>query len=281
MPPEPIQSKEVVNAQLVERLTTAAAQVKAHPGYQPIIVVPEGYTSETLLPDFAAPLPDHIRQNVVIDELQSFIDYVKQFATHTARIFATTNDKGGTFLAVLDYHEAGAEGKPNQCRHKAEFDPEYSPEFAAWLSVHGKPLTQELFLDHLRKWGGDLTSHTDADLIEIASSLDFTTSGEFSSHTERTNGGRKLLFNQKIEGTANLKGTSIVVPDRIALTVPVFTSGRAYPIGADILYRPQGGALKIIIELRRHQLVIRTAVKDLVEDITQGIGIAPFIGSIK
>jgi hypothetical protein len=64
------------------------------------------------------------------------------------------------------------------------------------------------------------------------------------------------------------------------IKLPVFTGGREYEIGADLLYRPQGGALRIIVELRRHHLVVRQAVKDIVEDVKEGTGLEPFLGSI-
>lgn len=269
-----------VTAELVRDLAIAATNVKHESGYAPVLLVPDGYSADGLMPEYNVPLPDHIRQSVKIHELESFNAYVKQFATSTARIFATTNDKGACFNAVLNYHEGGKEGKPARATHRVAFEPEYSPEFAAWLKVNKQPMTQEQFLDHLRRWGSIVTSHTDADLIEIASSLDFTTAVEFTQHTERVKGGRKLHFNERVEGTGQLKGQTVTLPESLALKAAVFAGGREYDLSTDVLYRPQNGQLRIILELRRENVVIRQAVKDLVADVEAGTGIAPFIGAL-
>lgn len=269
-----------VTAQLVQALAIAGMAIKEKEGFTPFVLIPDTYEMKELTPDWEEPLPDHIRQQVEITDLGSFIAYVKKFKTHTAQIFAIANDRGARFEAVLDYHEGGNESKPFRAKHRVDYAPEFSPEFAAWLAINSKQLTQEQFLDHLRKWGDTITSHTDADLIELASSLDFTTSGEFSSHVERVKGGRKLLINERVEGSAQLKGTAVTVPDGIEVKLPVFVGGREYEIGADLLYRPQSGALRIIVELRRAHLVVREAVKDIVTDVAEGTEIEPFLGRV-
>lgn len=269
-----------VTAELIKDLAVAATEIKEEHGFQPFVLVPPGFQTQTLSPLHLQPLPDHIRQTVRLSDVASFIQYVKKFATHTAQIFAVANDAGAKLLAVLNYHEGGKEAAAGRGTHQAEFAPSYSPEFSAWLSINGKPLTQEQFLDHLRKWGDTIKSQSDADLIELASSLDFETKGEFSSHVERTKGGRKLLFNEQVYGTAEVKGKQVSVPEGFALELPVFVNGAQYALCADLLYRPQNGSLRIIVELRRQHLVIRKAVEDIVAEVKEGTGIEPFLGAL-
>lgn len=271
------QTPNRVTAQLVQALAVAGMAIREKNGYKPFVIVPDEFMLEELSLE---PLPDHIRQKLKLTEVDSFVRYVKEFATHTARIFAVANDTGAVFKAVLNYHEGGNEAAAGWGTHVAEFSPFYSPEFSAWLAINGKPLTQEQFLDHLRKWGDVIESQSDADLIELASSLDFTTKGEFSSHVERTKGGRKLLFNEVVDGSAQVKGQQVAVPDSFQLELQVFVNGATYALGADILYRPQNGSLRIIVELRRHHLVVRKAVEDVVAEVKEGTGIEPFLGAI-
>jgi len=282
---EPIKQNcgPLIDLPYVAMLAVAAQGVRQVPGYRPFVLVPgmDGAMSvQFIAEDYTAPLPDHIRQIVTITDLESFIAYVKQFKTHTSQIFASADDAGAAFEAVLDYHEGGQDGKPLRAKHRIDFDPPYSSEFKAWLNINGNPLTQEQFLDHLRRWGDTITSQSDADLIELASSLDFTVAGEFSSHVERVKGGRKLLFNERVEGSAQLKGKTVTVPEGLVMKMPVFVGGREYQINADLLYRQQGGSLRIIVELRRQHLIVREAVKDIVEDVEAGTGIVPFLGRL-
>lgn len=227
--------------------------------------------------DYEIPLPDHIRQAVKIDELESFIAYIVAFKTHTAQIFATINTEGGAFTAVMDYHEGGNESKPGRARHTAFYKPPYSDDWVAWKKVDGQAMSQDSFLDHLRKWGSTITSQTDADLIELAQSLDFQVSGQYSSEVERTTGGRKLIFNHEVQGTAG-KSSKVAVPDKLSIKLPVFMGGKEYAQDIDILYRPQNGSLKITLEMKRPHLTIRDAVRDIVADVEVGTLIRPFLG---
>jgi len=253
--------------------------------YEPVMLVPDGMKLQTLPREDARPLSDHIQEEIEITDLESYIAYVSKFKKRSTAIFAIANDAGARFMAVMDYHhESINSGEPHivgRTSHTVDYAPAYSPEFAAWAAINGKQLTQEQFLDHLRKWGDTISNLSDADLIEMASSLDFTTAGEFSSHTERVKGGRKLLINERVEGSAQLKGKSVTVPESLSIKVSVFSGGREYEIGADLLYRPQNGTLKIITELRRQHLTVRQAVKDIVADVKAGTGIEPFLGRLK
>lgn len=262
------------------RYAIASTNVKNHPGFRPVILVPPDFKVEKLEPEWLEPLPDHIRQTLNIAELESFVRYVKQFKTFSAQVFAFANDKGARLTAVLDYHESGSEAKPHRGKHLVNYQPDYSDDFKAWCAINGKAMTQNDFLDHLRKWGDTITSHTDADMIELVSSLDFKIDAQFSSHVERTTGGRKLVYDEKVEGSAQMRKQEIKVPDAMAVKMPIFVGGKEYQIGLELLYRPQGGHLHIIVELKRPHLIVREAVKDIIADVQAGTEIEPFFGSI-
>lgn len=262
------------------KLAIASTNVKSHPGFRPVVLLPPEFQVKNLEPDWLEPLPDHIRQTVNIAELESFVRYVKQFKTFSAQVFAVQNELGARFLAVLDYHESGKESKPRRAKHSAVYAPVYSDDFNAWCKVNGKPMSQSDFLDHLRKWGDTITSHSDADMIELASTLDFKVDAEFSSHVERTTGGRKLVYDEKVQGSGQMKKVEVKVPDSMTLKLPIFVGGKDYQIAVELLYRPQGGHLMIIVELKRPHLVVRQAVKDIIEDVKVGTELEPFFGSL-
>lgn len=258
----------------------AASLPKVIPGYQPVILVPGDFETHTPLRDDEIPLPDHIRQRVSLFRLDSFTSYVKKFKRHNSQIFGCSDGTGARFTGVIDFHEGGTDGKPNRLKHIAEYAPRYSDEFAAWVGINGKPLTQDQFLDHLRRWGYVITSHTDADMIELASSLEFKTNGQFASQIERTRGGRKLLWTEDVAGTGNMAGKPVNVPDSIKLKLSIFEAGKEYQLDGDLLYRVAGGKLHIAVELKRHHKVIREAVDDLILDVTAGTDIEVFMGSV-
>lgn len=270
----------LIDLELVREMALAAAAAHVPGTTKQIIFVPQGFEEQTIPALHEIPLPDHIRQRLTLVERESFTRYVKLYKGPTSQIFAVITAKGATFVAVLDYHESGNEHKPNQTRHVADFNPKFSDEFQAWCNVNGQPMTQDSFLDHLRKWGYTITSHTDADLIEITSNLEFKSEGQFSSKIERTTGGRKLTFNEIIQGTTQTKAAEVPVPDLLKMKSEIFAGGKQFEYEADLLYRVGGGQLKIIAELKRPHKVVKTAIDSLVEDIVAETEITPLIGTV-
>lgn len=269
----------LIDLEFIRNLAVLAATAKQPSGKEQTVFVPEGFKSVKIPALHEIPLPDHIQQNVGFFERESFTRYVKQYKGPSTQIFAHKMPEGAEFVGVMDYHESGNERTPNHCQHIANFNTKHSKEFQAWLLIHGKALTQEQFLDHIRRWGYTITSHTDADMIEMMSNLDFNTKGEFSSKVERTTGGRKLLFNEVVEGqTGGPK--QITVPDVISMRNAIFEGGTELDYSADLLYRVGGGLLKIIVEVKRYHKVIEEAVKSLVDDIVAETGIEPLIGTV-
>ena len=268
---------KLIDLSYIVELAQMGQHAQVTPGYRPFVLLPQADGSiqpAYLEADFEAPLPHFVRQRVLLYDLESFIRYIEKFKLAVTVVFVDMN--GGEFVAVLDYH--GDSDSPGRGAHRACYKPQYSPEFLAWRQIRGKPLTQEQFLEHLRAWGSPIQNLTDADLIEMASSLDFNTTSQFSSHVERVKGGRKLLINEVVEGSAQLKGKTVTVPDKLQLSMPVFLGSVLYDFSADLLYRPQNGALRITVELNREPYLIRAAVKHLMDAITEETGIQPFIG---
>lgn len=271
----------LIDLNIIRDMAVAAVGARV-PGELPAtIFVPPGFLQKEIPPLHKVPLPDHIRQQLTLVELASFNRYVKLYKGPTSQIFATVTSDGAEFVAVLDYHEQGNERKPNQTRHVARFEPDFSDDFKAWLALDGKPLTQDAFLDHLRRWGETITGMTDADMIEMISNLDFSTTGQFSSKVERTTGGRKLVFNEVVEGTVQGKEKKIPVPDSLKLNSEIFVGGKKFDYVADLLYRVSGGRLTIYVELKRPHKVIKQAIDSMIEDIVAETDIIPLIGTVE
>jgi uncharacterized protein YfdQ (DUF2303 family) len=263
---------------VVERLT-GAAQAPKQPGRtKQYILVPTGYSKEEIPALHELPLPTNIVQRLSLATLESFNRYVKKFGRHNTQLFGQITNSGCQFYAAIDYHEAGKDGSPDHLQHIAEYAPKFSDEFAAWLAINGKGLTQDALLDHLRKWGYTITSHTDADMIEMVSGLEFSTSGSFSSRVERTTGGRKLTFNEEVQGSAQSSQRTVTVPDSMKMRSSIFVDGSEFDYDAEMLYRVGGGKLSITVELKRVHRVVREAIDSIIKDIESETQYQPLIG---
>lgn len=284
----------LIDTEHLERMALAGAQVKAHPKHNPVVLVPKDYTMEELQ---ETPLREEIDQRVTLDDLASFIAYVNTFKEEPSRIFATVTDKGAEFAALLDYHYApyrvAKEGRPepgvelletdgpgarNWNLHRADFKPAYASEFAAWLGVNKKPLSQEAFIEHLRRWGYLVTNHDAATLAEYVANLEFRTNGTFKNKLERVKGGRALVWLETVEAGSTARGVEVPIIEQLSLYLPLFVNGKEYPIQCDLTYKVGDGSLEITPELIREHLPIREAVRDMVEEVAVETHIRPFLG---
>lgn len=275
----------LIDLNLLRELAVAASVPRLPGTHKQYVWIPEGFTEEEIPALHEMPLPDHIRQRLSLVDRESFTRYVKLYKGPTSQIFGTITQEGAEFVGVLDYHESGNERKPNHTLHVVDFEPEFSDDFAAWLSINRKGLTQDQFLEHLRRWGDVITGMTDADMIEMISNLEFASTGTFSSRVERVTGGKKLTFNEEIQGTTSAprqpgETRSIPVPDKLNLNSEIFQGGAKFEYEADVLYRIGGGKLTIIVELKRPHKIIKTAIDALIVDIESETGIKPLIGTV-
>lgn len=246
--------------------------------YQPYAIIPEGYLLEPLTFADLHPLPDHIVQNVRLDDAESFILYVKAFSTHTVRIFATavdltdgvSEDSDGSlaFTAFLRYHEGGNEEKASRNAHRAFYPVPLSAEFKTWLKTNEAPFNQGDFINFIENSAPDIVSPDSATLMEMAMNFESKANVTFQSRIDRTSGGRQLTFQEQVEhGHSTPSGGQMKVPDSLAIRIPVFEGGKKYDLRARLEYRVSSGRLSIAYILQRPHETFRTAVKDTREEI--------------
>lgn len=259
-----------------------------HPvGVAPYTIVPEGYRLEFLPEEKFPSLPDHIRQFVRLDDPVSFCAYVKEFRTHTTRIFATApvlerlirGESGGLkFTALIDYHEAGKEQTPQRVAHKAEYPCPLSLEVRTWLGSNGKALSQTDFVNFIEANCADVVTPDSASLMEMALNFEAKTSASFSSKIDRVSGGRSLQFSETVDQSGTTTAGQMKVPENLVIRLPIFEGGKAYEIRARLEYRAPGGKLTIAYHLQRPQEAFRMAIVDLRKDIETATELPVFTG---
>lgn len=247
--------------------------------FAPYAIVPDGFTLAELPRKRLAPLPDHIRQEVRLDDAESFILYVKSFRTHTTRVFASVvnlaqvsagNAGGARFTALLDFHEGGSEQKAARVAHVAEYPVPLALEFSTWLAANGRPLSQMDFVGFIEANCVDVVTPDSASLMELALNFEAKSNVTFQSKVDRVTGGRALTYQEQVEAGAPSVG-QVKVPEWLTLRLPVFEGGKAYEFRARLEYRPSNGRLAIIYHLQRPHDVFRVAIKDLRAEIAAAL----------
>lgn len=284
-------------------LAAGAAQgsIKRESGFRPIVLVPDGYTTEAL--EFAQPEPlkDFIDQTVELKTLESFAAYVKRYQSSTTVVFADVTDTGAKFTAIFDYHAAAKDGdevakpgnntatginalastsQPRRTAHRAIYGCPHSYEWRQWSEKNGKAQGQEDFARFIDSNSVDVVNPDSASLLELALNFQMKSNVDFSSDIVRQSGARALKYTETISATGGQTPGSISVPEEITLKLPVFHGGKLVELKAKLFYRAPGGKLSISYEVRRPHEAVQAAITDVVADITAQIGIAPFVGGI-
>lgn len=272
-------SSTVLNLTGAQELLNAGkalgAAIQPGNGLQPYAIVPPGHTLSPIPREPLPALPDHIRQKVKLEEMESFVAYVNAFKTHTTRIFARRpnlaevkpgSSGGASFTALLDYHEGGRDPLAKRAAHVAVFPVPLSLEFSTWLGLDGKPLAQMDFVQFIEANCADVVTPDSATLMEMALNFEAKTSVNFQSKVNRVTGGRELVFQEAVEAGAPSVG-SMKVPEWMTLRLAVFEGGKSYELKARLEYRPNSGRLAITYHLQRPHDVVRAAIKDMREEI--------------
>jgi hypothetical protein len=259
----------------------------ATPGgpFAPFVIIPDNYKLDPVpfAPD--TPLPGFIDQTVTLHDPESFVAYVKRYKTLKTLIFATlpktASGSDAQFRAVFDYHTGGKgdDQKPERCAHHAIFPCPLSIQWATWIGITGKPQTQLAFIEFIDANKADIVTPDSATLLELAINFESRTEVNFGSKVDRVHGGRKLTFNEEINGI-NKAGEPITVPDTLKLSLPVFEGGKAFEIAARLEWRPTGGKLHVSVHLHRPFDLVRKALADLRAEIAAGTEIEPMTGRL-
>ena len=260
----------------------ALGDIKPSPhGFAPVVVIPDGYKVEPLAPSALPALPDHIRQVIIVDDAESFTRYVQRFGSVETVLFATLpqgTGAGAGFLAVFDYHAGGKsmERTAGRCAHRVSYPCPFSLSWTTWMGIHGKALPQPAFIEHVQNNMAEITAPDGATVLELATGFESRTDVEFASKKCRTTGGLQLTFKETID--AGAKGGTIKVFDAMTLQMPVFEGGRAYDVAARVEWNPRDGKLSVTTSLYRPADIIRRALADLADEITDATGMLAFTG---
>jgi uncharacterized protein YfdQ (DUF2303 family) len=265
----------------------ALAPAQILDGLAPFAVVPDGFRVEYLERKKFADVPDHIRQDVRLDDADSFISYVKQFRTHTARIFASApnlasiahgSSGGAEFTAVLDYHEGGKDQKAQRAKHVATYPVPLSLEFRTWLAGNGKPKKQMEFVEFIEANCADVVTPSSAEIMELALNFGAKSNVEFQSKVDRVSGGRDLKFVERVDGGGGVAG-NMKVPEYLTLRLAIFDGGKPYELRARLEYRANSSGLTITYHLQRPHEVFRTAHLDLKGEISSALDLEILTGA--
>ena len=246
---------------------------RAAEGTASYAVVPKGYELKSL--EEFLPHPLRIRQEVALQDTDSFIAYVNEFKLVGAtQIFF--NSEAEEFTAALDYHDNPDE--PSWCGHKADFKPRRSVEFTTWMGMNRKAMAQVDFARFLEENLCDVVEPSSADLLQVALTFEAKRSVDFSLGLRLASGQIQFQYDETIRGTAQ-KGT-IEVPEQFVLGIAIHVNGPAYRIPVRLRWRLQESKLSFWYEVVRPHKFIEDALREILLRVATDTGIVVLAGTL-
>jgi uncharacterized protein YfdQ (DUF2303 family) len=237
----------------------------------PIVVWPRTGKIESIERYLITPL--RRRAVATVRDTASFIAYVNRFKAPNTMLFCETDDDTGSFTAFIDYH--GPEGA-DWCEHRCNFILELAPEWKKWAGSNTLAMNQETFARFLEDNRLDIIDPKAADIIEMAQSIEATTSGRFKSAQRLQNGDREFAYESTT--TVGVRG-SLTLPEKLTIQIPVFMKGPSYSVEAWFRYRIKEGTLVLFYELIRPHKVIEAALDAMRAEVAAGTGLPILTGT--
>lgn len=260
------------NNNIETALHAVASRAPSHdmPDGGKLIVVPEGYRTERVEPM----MPALIKQAVVMHDRDSFVSYVKRFATAATRIFAEPGFLSGgqaKVVAVIDYHEPN---KADHGRHVVTYAPRYSEQWSRWVNACASPMRQAQFAEFIEEVRADIREPDAAQLLDIVRTFKASKRVEFDSVVYQPNGDVKLGYEERTEQ----RGSSGSLPEQMKLGIPVYFRGAPYAVPVFVRYRVESGAVVFALKIDRADVIEEAAFSELTTAINEATAIDVYLG---
>lgn len=260
------------------------------------LVLPDSLTAESLkrFEDERRSHPERRRGTATLTTLQSFADHVSRFADEHSAVFANDDRSSPELLAVLDYHQRGAEGLPQFGEHRSLYRFPLSDEWKAWNALANQQLDQATLANHLEDHLDDVLSPDSVGdtvrefaerhgialagpvrLQELARGLSVRVDRKVTNLQNPSTGEARIHFEETHAGE---DGGELKVPGGFALGIPVFRGGDLYQVPVRLRYRVSKGAILWSIALHRTDRVFDHAFEQACRLVEEATGLPIYQG---
>lgn len=255
----------------VEKIADLAVRAQGRPEIieaadgRKFLVTPTNTNVKEVLDDpygMIVPPPVRIKQPVLVQTVDSLVDYVNRFKGENTILFADI--ESNRIVAVIDYHGKGA---PAHLDHRVSLDMPFSEEWKLWSAIHKRKIGQLEFAQFIEENSADITAPTGADLLEICRDIHAVRKANFKKVVRLSGGVESFEFSENEEAKA--KGGTVEVPSKFELTLPVYFGGRSVNLFAFLRWKTSEDGLLLGVDLNRQEHVRQAVFKEIVTDAAE------------
>lgn len=173
----------------------------------------------------------------------------------------------GTVVAVYNDHTTEIAGwRDDLCTLQVVKDPDWS----AWEKLSGKFLSQGDFGDLIEELLHTVVVPDQADLYEIINSVRASSSSQFESNIDRSDGSQTLTYTKEVSASAGRATRKLEVPKTITLRLRPWEGHiETYDVEAWFRLRVDNGNLGLAVKLKPTQQILRRAWADLTAKVVE------------
>lgn len=223
--------------------------------------------------------------------LEAFIDLTNRHKSADSVIFAATDWRKPSFLAVIDYHPRA--GGTANAKHRIAYQFPLSDEWKAWVAIDGKALDQAEFAAWIEDRIADLTTPTadergdleatfstrmatPAELMTLSRGLQVLVEAKVAKVVTLQSGAAQMTFE---ETHRDASGNALTVPGLFMLSVAPFVGGDRIRLPVRLRYRVAGGAVKWHFQMYRPDFYVSERVAGDLDNARDETGLPAFEGT--
>jgi uncharacterized protein YfdQ (DUF2303 family) len=274
---------------VIEQTLLGVEPVELSPGGIYAVRTPNGYATIDLTKEEVLKPAGHPRSSAkssyAFHSIESFTLYAKgvfddgadidtsDYLADRSQAICIADEDRGTIRLIFD-------ASPNKWGDVyADLQLHKSSEAKRWEKASGTYMSQQGFAEFCELNLETFSSPDAATILEIAQTFQAKSTVDFSSAVRLSSGAIKLKREEQINATAGERA-DISIPEVLTVAMPLFKYGKAYAVKARLRYRIVDAAVKLSVLLVEPEMAIEHAFKEVVDEVSNLLGMPVFYGKI-
>lgn len=222
-----------------------------------------------------ADTPEFIHRQVTVSDVDSLVDYLAhntgddghydgdgvhaEYLHGCGELELWADIDRRTVKAILD-------GGKGLRKHTATLQLAISREWSEWASIDGKLLKQAEFAQFLEDHISTIGHPAGGILLDVAQTLQATTSTQFKQQAILANGQRQFRWEETVEARAGQSG-ELQIPNELVLVLRPFQGSDPVQITARFRFQIREGVLTLGVKLAEPDLALEAAFAQVISDV--------------